>query len=222
MIMISDMFNSQLKARIDGLCNELSSLIADQPELIRAGTFQNQSQGGEPNGQQQGLQASWQQQGSSQPAEGSNLFMPQAADSSTNWWPADLGWPNSVGAQDNLRYAYFAQSHRLAIESNGKLRIYDTLDHQIGGVSQQQSQGGSLKFTSQYGQVDLAGLPLIADDGLTPQRAQAPAELFPPVQPQPQQGDIFMMIEKLADLRAKGILSEEEFSTKKADLLNRL
>jgi hypothetical protein len=34
--------------------------------------------------------------------------------------------------------------------------------------------------------------------------------------------DIFAVIEKLADLRAKGILSDEEFSAKKTELLSRL
>jgi hypothetical protein len=34
--------------------------------------------------------------------------------------------------------------------------------------------------------------------------------------------DIFSKIEKLAGLKDKGILSEEEFNAKKTDLLNRL
>ena len=36
------------------------------------------------------------------------------------------------------------------------------------------------------------------------------------------QDDIFATLEKLADLRGKGILSEEEFTAKKAELLGRL
>ena len=47
MIMVSDMFDNYLQGRIDGLCNELSNLIANQPELIRSGSFQSQSQGGQ-------------------------------------------------------------------------------------------------------------------------------------------------------------------------------
>ena len=34
--------------------------------------------------------------------------------------------------------------------------------------------------------------------------------------------DVFATIEKLAELRDKGILSEEEFATKKAELLARI
>ncbi len=46
MIMVSDMFNNHLKGRVDGLCSELANLIASQPDLIRSGSFQSQSQGG--------------------------------------------------------------------------------------------------------------------------------------------------------------------------------
>jgi hypothetical protein len=34
--------------------------------------------------------------------------------------------------------------------------------------------------------------------------------------------DIFVKIERLAELRGKGILSEEEFAAKKTELLSRL
>jgi hypothetical protein len=37
-----------------------------------------------------------------------------------------------------------------------------------------------------------------------------------------QETDIFTKIERLADLQKKGILSAEEFATKKAELLSRL
>jgi hypothetical protein len=34
--------------------------------------------------------------------------------------------------------------------------------------------------------------------------------------------DIFVAIEKLGELKARGLLTEEEFTNKKADLLSRL
>jgi hypothetical protein len=39
--------------------------------------------------------------------------------------------------------------------------VYDTLDHQIGGFSQQQGMGSGITFTSQYGTVDLGSLPVV-------------------------------------------------------------
>ena len=65
---------------------------------------------------------------------------------------------------------------RLAIDVNGQVTLYDTLDHQIGGFSQQQSVGGSLSFTSQYGLVDVASLPVVSTgNGPAPVPAFSPA-----------------------------------------------
>ena len=167
MIMVSDMFNNGLKSRIDGLCNELAILIADQPDLIRSGSFQSQSQGwqgqgGSDAGQQQRNDAHAQQQGADGPIGRVSLFVPPAPGTSGDWWPGDLRWPNSTGAQNGVRYAYFAEARRLAIEVNGRVTVYDTLDHQIGGFSQQQSIGGSVSFNSQYGLIDVASLPVVS------------------------------------------------------------
>ena len=124
MIMVSDMFNGHLKGRIDALCNELSNLVANQPDLVRSGSFQSQSQGGG------GYASSGQQQhsfggGSSSSSSSSNgfgaasLFVPAPPD----WWGTDLRWPDSTGAQNGVRYACFAQARRLAIEVNGRVTV---------------------------------------------------------------------------------------------------
>lgn len=63
MTMVSDMFNHALKSRVDGLCSELSNLIAQQPGLIQSGSFQSQSQSG-GHGQQQASYGGGQQQNS--------------------------------------------------------------------------------------------------------------------------------------------------------------
>jgi hypothetical protein len=55
---------------------------------------------------------------------------------SNQWWPTNLGAPFSSGSQNNTRYAIFPK--RLAIELNGQVTVYDMLDNNIGGVSQQQ------------------------------------------------------------------------------------
>jgi putative oligomerization/nucleic acid binding protein len=225
MIMVSDMFNNVLKGRIDGLCNELSALVANEPAAMRGGSFQSQSQG---DAHQPDDAGGAQQQGGSDPGGPVSLFV----GSFGGWWPADLGRPESTGAQNNVRYAYFATPHRLAIEANGVVTIYDTLDHLIGGFGQQQSHGASLTFSSQHGLVDVASLPVVpVGGGAKP--AAASTQLPPPMQqpslnsrPAAHDSDrdigILATIEKLAGLRDKGILSDQEFAAKKAELLSRI
>jgi hypothetical protein len=74
------------------------------------------------------------------------------------WWPKDLGEPSSSGAQNDIRYAFFADARRLLVEDHGKTSTYDSGDHRISGVSQQQSGSSSLAFTSQKGTVDVGSL----------------------------------------------------------------
>jgi len=218
MIMISDMFNNNLKGRIDSLCSDLSGLITSQPDLVRSGSFQSQSQGNQSQGNyQQAPSGSSQQQNSAGPSGPVSLFVPPPAGTSGEWWPAGIGWPNSTGAQNNVRYAYFQQARRLAIEVNGTVTVYDTLDHQIGGFSQQQSYGGSVTFSSQHGLVNVADLPVISVNGVPQSPPQSPSQTS-----NAGSGDILAMIDKLAELHAKGILSDDEFASKKAELLARL
>ncbi len=224
MIMLGDMFNNGLKNSVGGLCQELSNLIANQPGLIQSGSFQSQNQGTQQQSNYGG--GNQQQQNGSGPMGAVSLFVPAPAGSSENWWPAGLQFPNSTGAQNNVRYAYFATIRRLAIEANGHVTLYDTLDHQIGGFSQQQSVGGSITFTSQYGLVDVKTLPIISIDNAP---VQTPVQHDSSFQPSPVnstnahlEADIFAAIEKLATLKDKGILTDAEYGAKKAELLARL
>ena len=235
MIMLGDMFNNHLKNSVGGLCQELSDLIARQPGLIQSGSFQSQHQGAQQQSNFYGHQSnSGQQQNGSDSNGAVSLFVPPAEGSSGNWWPAGLQFPNSTGAQNNVRYAYFGNIRRLAIEANGHVTLYDTLDHQIGGFSQQQSAGGSLTFTSQYGLVDVQSLPVISIDNVP---VQAAANGQPESAGSQQhsgyvdssnagssitEADIFSAIEQLAKLKDKGILTHEEFNAKKTELLARL
>jgi hypothetical protein len=77
------------------------------------------------------------------------------------WWPENLGdHPNSAGGQNAMRYAYFGDQRRLAVDNgDGKVQVYDTGDHRISGVQQGQSgNAGKAVFTSQNGQVNLQEL----------------------------------------------------------------
>jgi len=206
MLMLGDMFNYALKNRVNALCAELSSLLANQPGLLRSGSFQSQSQSGS------GTQA---QVIGALPGE-SSLFVP---DPSAQWWPAALGAPTASGSQNQVRYAYFAHAARLAVETQGQVWLYDTGNHQIGGFSQQQGLGGSILFSSQYGTVNLASLPVVSIDGYAPVTSYATVSA--PV-PRVGEEDVYAAIERLGELHAKGLLTHEEFAQKKTELLGRL
>ena len=216
MVMIGDMFNTALKARVDGLCRELSAWLGCVQDPFSAPT---------------------QEQSQSQGHSGGGLF---AAGSGPTWWPSELGTPASAGAQNDLRYAYFPKARCLAINHQGQISLHDTGQHQITGVSQQQGASQSITLTSQQGVVQLADLPTFESEGkdrdrepsgMSPSRMphdvpSAPVGAAPlherPDRVDPAMEGIVAMIERLAELRRKDILSEEEFTAKKAELLSRL
>ena len=224
MVMVGDMFNNALKARVDALCGELSGLIGDG---MAVAVLASQSQ-----------------------TQGASLFVAGSARSG-GWWPTELGAPSSTGAQNDMRYAFFPASRRLAISVAGRVTVYDTADHQLGGFSQQQSGDQSLRLTSQHGQVKLSALSVVAPDAAEPlvgtppaagsptdpdPRAAepeaaatraSPADSYPPPPPAavreaPAADDVLGKIERLADLHGRGILTKQEFEAKKAELLARL
>ncbi|WP_299663831.1 SHOCT domain-containing protein [uncultured Psychromonas sp.] len=235
MTMVGDMFNNGLKTTVDNLCNELANILSNNqifPE-IPAGT------------------------------PGSN-----------QWWPSNLGSPFSSGAQNNIRYAVFP--NRLAVELNGQVSVYDTLDHNIGGVSQQQGNNTSLTFNSQWGTINVSSLPLITGQALPTVENTNFADVSAPTannmpdnmttnnnfnnnndlnnntnnnssnqqqsknanldnnytansnkQPVDQNNQksitqTLEIIEKLAQLHEMGALTDDEYNTKKSDLLSRI
>jgi Short C-terminal domain len=217
MTMVGNMFDNALKARVDALCNELVQLLATTAVF---------------------------------PPATSHIEMGLLP--SNNWWPPDLGVPSAAGGQNDVRYAFFPGTRRLAIQIGGVARIFDTGEHHIGGVQQQQGGGyGSVSFTSQFGTFGVASLRDLgtqtpaATPAPAPVAAQAPPHQrpsqpsqsqyqsspppqFAPEVPKPASGPsddaaaIVAAIESLAGLHQRGILSDEEFATKKAELLSRL
>ena len=196
MTMVGDMFNYGLKAKVDGLCVELSNLLGGQQAVFMPVSNPTQFHG------------------------------------NRNWWPDELGIASTTGGQNNTRYAYFPTTCRLAVDINRQVTVYNTLDHQIGGVSQQQGGNNSMTFSSQYGNVQVDQLPIVSVNGVAPfvpAPTPAPAPYYPNNNnvsnntPAPaDNGDIFALIERLADLKQKGILNDDEFASKKAELLQRL
>jgi hypothetical protein len=197
MLMLGDMFNHALKGRVDALCMALSDRLAAGDALIARST----------------------------------------APGAAAWWPPELGQPAASGAQNAMRYAWFPGPRRLAVDSGGDVWVYDTLDHQIGGFAQQQGGSSGISLSSQYGTVSLATLPVVMRGGqpVMPPAAPAPvpasvaptfAPPAPPLMPTsaPEGGAdaILATIERLGDLLARGLLTEQEFAAKKAELLGRL
>lgn len=216
MIMIGDMFNNGLKARVSALAEDLAFAM-DQGTIVEV-----------------------------RPAAGFGGF---GGFSGADWWPEGLGVPSSSGGQNTSRYAVFPATRRLAVEVDGVVTVYDTGDHEIGGVSQQQGNSQDLVFQSQYGSVRVHDLPRVSPQGAAPVAAPLKADPAPavppmePVTPEPQAspvvahpapaaapasggagspGDVVSALERLAALREKGFLSEDEFTAAKRDLLSRL
>ncbi|EAU43293.1 hypothetical protein FP2506_10626 [Fulvimarina pelagi HTCC2506] len=122
MLMIGDMFNNALKGRVGALADIVSASLA---------------RGDLPMRTARGFGAT------------------------NHWWPEELGQPSSSGAQNGIRYAVFPGTARLAVETGGRVTIYDTGEHRIGGVSQQQSGTSTLRFSSQLGSVEPGDLEIV-------------------------------------------------------------
>jgi len=208
MIMVGDMFNNALKTKVDALCSELSTAVLQGGVFAAPPAPRSQRQSG-------GM-------------AGMSLFEPDA-----NWWPGDLGAPSSSGSQNDLRYGFFPAKRRLAVDVGGMVTVYDTGDHRISGVSQQQGGDRTLSFTSQHGLVRLGDLPVVrgeTDSAPAPEAMPVEATRAPAGAPKAlaretsgtPEADVFAKLERVAELHAKGILSNAEFEAKKAELLARI
>ena len=131
MAMVGDMFNNSLKSKLDAVCTELAGYVAQSASTDLG------------------------------PSRDDPEVSYRAMRRDSDWWPADLGTPSAVGAQNDLRYAVFPG--RLVIKDGGHVEIYDTGNHRISGVAQAQSADQTLTFTSQNGLVRVIDLPRIRE-----------------------------------------------------------
>ena len=203
MLMIGDMFNDGLKARVRMLADKAASSLSEGRLSAR-----------DPN--------------AGAPGSGGR----------GQWWHGDFGEPSSSGAQNGMRYAVFPEAERLAIDVGGKVSVRDTGEHKISGVSQQQGGTTTLRFVGQIGSVDASDFPVVGEAGSEHPRSDEGSEASQgedaddpaaskssfgrPASPKIQGDDPLDILRRLAELKAEGILTEEEFSSKKADLLGRL
>ena len=75
MTMVGDIFNNKLKVKLDAVCTELATYVAETPSPERG---------------------RW---------RGDGEVSYRGTKQGSNWWPANLGTRSAVGAQNDLRYA---------------------------------------------------------------------------------------------------------------------
>lgn len=198
MTMVGDMFNHEVKVKVEQVASELSDLVSTRVIYTseeNASSYQSDSEDVKPG----------------------------------HAWPTVFGNPTASGSQNNFKYAYFGPKHRLVVEEDGKRSIYDTKHHHILGISQQQGNGHSYRFTSQDGDIDLSELTLISEPGDKLQETPDMPYDVTHAYSNPNEATlrspeeiIISTIEKLSGLLERGQITETEFNTKKADLLSRL
>jgi len=85
MTMVGDIFNNQLKSKLDAVCSELARYATET------------SGDGPRNDRDAAIEVRC-----------------RKAPQGTSWWPVGLGTPSSVGAQSALRYAVDTGNHRIS------------------------------------------------------------------------------------------------------------
>ncbi len=154
MLQIGDMFNIGLKAKVAAACADLAAQTREgRDEAVFSDRSQAQRQGrvaAEPTFGAGRRRTSVPRTGLS--AAG---FEHNRAYDREGWWPGRYGVPSSSGSQNGMRYACFPDRHRLVVDRDGRIKVYDTGPHLLSGASQAQSQIQSLVFTSQHGSVGL-------------------------------------------------------------------
>jgi hypothetical protein len=146
MTMIGDMFNDALKAKVNGLCSDLAN-------LLRSGTVADAGISVPRKRKARVEQAAPATSVSSSPRQAA-LRPPGGA---PTWAPLAPLVHKTISDMPIFQ-------HRGAwlIAIGDHVTIYDTADHGISGVSQQQSGDASLSFVSQRGLVRVADLRVVS------------------------------------------------------------
>lgn len=166
MVMIGDLFNQSLKARVANLCQDLyqdlcqtwATELPTTPGVAHSTQMQYQSAPIAPPSQPSRQPPS--QASPDQSPLPWNPIPPMDFGAGDGWWPRDWGQPSIQGRQNHLDYAYFAPFNRLALRQGGMVTVYDTTGYQITGFSQQQTteSQGLICFSSR-GQVAVRQFP---------------------------------------------------------------
>jgi len=243
MIMIGDMFNNYLKGRVDSICSDVSTILQSHGGLLQSGSFQSQSQGGS-NSQRQDSGGRGGESSLFMPDPSQNWWPkefgpPNATGSQNQMQYAYFSVLRRLAVKTGSSiWVYDTQDHQIggfSQQQGGSGNI--TFTSQFGTVNL-----SSLPIVLRDGlpvppmpvsPMPIASLPIASTDTpstetkSTSESSAAPAVTSPtitsPTAPTPAvEADIFTAIERLGDLKAKGFLSDDEFATKKKELLSRL
>lgn len=161
MTMIGDASNAELKAKVQSVCSDLAKgMKSDKSD--KSSPTPTPALSSSLNISEQGAAST---PGSAKKVStNSERSLSEAGDRSDdkNWWPDTFGAISSSGSQNGCDYVYSRETSRLAIRQDSEVIIYDTGEHEIFGVAQEQGHSTSLKFESQLGPVNLDDLPRLA------------------------------------------------------------
>jgi hypothetical protein len=227
MIMIGDMFNQGLKYRVDALCNDLSGLLGRE-NVVQAPvqSFQSQSQGS----------------GHSLCAGGTSSWWPgDLGQPSSSGAQNDMRYAFFPAA----RRIAIQQGGTVHVYDSGDHQFSGFSQQQGGGQSLTfNSQYGTVRVSDLplvAGDAEHTAAPAASPSPATAQGSASPpaAQEIPSFAPQVSTApasssastgqaaslaveDVLKTIKSLAALRQEGILTEEEFAAKKAELLGRI
>lgn len=135
MIMLSDTDDAQAKARIAGLCAEVSAIVQGRGTSADEALAMPMDAG----------------------ASAACVTMPPGE----SWWPASFGHPTAAGDQHGIRYAYFPDRDRLLVQQGGHILSYDTTGRRIIAFAQEQSTGSRICFTTERGPLELGEMKCV-------------------------------------------------------------
>ncbi len=249
MTMVGDMFNNALKYRVDALCTELSGLLQNDARLMSAPSqSQIQSQSGGVHGVSlfvggSGTPGAWWPEDLGQAGStGAQNNLRYAVFPSKRRLAIDINGAVTVYDTGDHVITGFSQQQSggqtLTFTSqHGLVRVTDLAVMRPDKTNERTPSGTASKFPTQPvpadepeefninpDQAPLSGRSASSDEPAGP--ASPSASSAPPPAPPPAAADnssaIFTNIKRLAELHEAGILTDDEFQTKKTELLSRL
>jgi hypothetical protein len=142
MLMIHAGADRQLRARVEGLLDEVAAVVRGSETASPAALARD------PNA----------------PAASSRVDLPAGE----SWWPASYGHPTAHGCQSGIRYALFPGRRCVLVQVGSRIDCFDTADHQVRGVGQQQGHASRLVLTTATGEIPLDHLECIPIQGESP------------------------------------------------------